>query len=86
MDFVNGLPRISYDSNNVGVIMDQLTESTYFISILIFFSFKRLAFIYIHDIVCLHGVLNVYYLKFKFSVHISLLKNHSERVGCPGQS
>ena len=77
MDFVTGLPRTSHDSDSVGVIMDRLTKSAHFILVQVSFSAERLARIYIHEIVLLHGVLLSYYLRSWFSVHISLLEDFS---------
>ncbi|KAF3676906.1 DNA-binding protein GT-1 [Capsicum annuum] len=56
MDFMTSLPRNSYVSDSVWIIVDRLTKSTYFILIQVSFSAERLACIYIREIMHLHGV------------------------------
>ena len=56
MDFIVRLPRNSRGVDNICVIVDQLTKSTHFLPIHTTFSAKRLARIYIREVVRLHGV------------------------------
>ena len=57
MDFVIDLPRTQTDHNAIWVIVDRLTKSTHFLAIRSTFFLKRLAKLYINEIVKLHGVL-----------------------------
>ncbi|XP_070022997.1 uncharacterized protein [Nicotiana sylvestris] len=56
MDFIVGLPRTQRKFDAVWVIMDRLTKLSYFISVAVSYSSKRLAEIYICKIVRLYGV------------------------------
>lgn len=56
MDFVSSFPHSSRGSNGIWVIVDRLTKSAHFILIRMTFSAKRLAYIYVWEIVHLHGV------------------------------
>ena len=55
MDFVTGLPRTPTSKDAIWVIVDQLTRSAHFLAIRVDFSLKRLARLYINEIVRLHG-------------------------------
>ena len=57
LDFIVGLSRTLKKFNEVWVIVDRLTKSTHFISVVTTYSSEQLAQIYIREIVCLHGVL-----------------------------
>jgi len=56
MDFIVSLPRTQRKFDAVWVIIDRLTKSTYFIPVVVSYSSKRLAEIYIREIVHLHCV------------------------------
>ena len=56
MNFVTGLPRTLGDNNVIWVIMDRLTKSTHFLPMKVNFSMDSLAFLYIKEIVRMHGV------------------------------
>ena len=57
MDFMVGLLRTLEGYNAIWVIVDRLTKSARFIPIKVTYSMKRLAEIYITNVVRLHGVL-----------------------------
>lgn len=71
MDFVTGLPHTSHGSDSVWVIVDQLTKSTHFILVHVSFNVERLTHIYIHEIICHHGVSVsiIFYRGFVFTSH-----------------
>ena len=56
MDFVIRLSRTSQGLDTVWVVVDRQTKSAHFLPIRINYSIKRLAQIYIREIVKLHGV------------------------------
>ena len=56
MDFVVGLPKTPRGLDSIWVIVDRLTKSAHFIPINIRFSLEKLTFLYISEIVRLHGV------------------------------
>ncbi len=56
MDFVIGLPRTHNSHDAVWVILDRLTKSAHFLPVRMDYSLKRLARLYIDEIVRLHGV------------------------------
>ena len=56
MDFMIGLPRTFQKHDTVWVIVDRLTKSAHFLLIQISDSLEKLAFLYITEIVRLHGV------------------------------
>ena len=56
MDFVIGLPMSSGGNNAIWVIIDRLTKSAHFLPMKINFSLKRLAYLYVKEIVRMHGV------------------------------
>ena len=56
MDFVVGLPRTPRGLDSIWVIIDRLTKFAHFIPINIKFSLEKLTFLYISEIVRLHGV------------------------------
>jgi len=56
MDIVVGLPQTLKKFDAVWVIVDRLTKSTHFISVVTTYSSEKLAQIYIREIVRLHGV------------------------------
>ena len=56
MDFVTGLSKILRNNNAVWVIIDRLMKSAHFLPFRIGLSLKRLAGLYIEQIVRLHGV------------------------------
>ncbi|GJW07099.1 reverse transcriptase domain-containing protein [Tanacetum coccineum] len=56
MDFINKLPRTSSGHDSIWVIIDQLTKSAHFLAIREDYKIKRLARLYINEIVARHGV------------------------------
>jgi len=56
MDFVTHLPRTLRKHDFVWVIMDRLTKTAHFLPIDLRISMRKLAQIYIDEIVILHGV------------------------------
>nr|GEZ67167.1 reverse transcriptase domain-containing protein [Tanacetum cinerariifolium] len=56
MDFVLGLPRTPSGYDSIWVIVDRLTKSAYFLPIKKTDSIKKLAQLYLREIVCRHGV------------------------------
>ena len=56
MDFMSGLPRSQRGNDAVWVIVDRLTKSTHFLLVNMKYSLKKLAKLYIDEIVRLHGV------------------------------
>ena len=56
MDFFTRLPRISQGLDTVWVVVDRLTKSAHFLPIQINYSMKRLAQVYIREIVKLRRV------------------------------
>ena len=57
MDFVVGLARTQTDHDVIWVIVDRLTKLAHFLAVCSTFSLKRLAILYIDEVVKLHGVL-----------------------------
>nr|GEZ74423.1 putative reverse transcriptase domain-containing protein [Tanacetum cinerariifolium] len=57
MDFVTKLPRTSSGYDTIWVIVDRLTKSAYFLSMLEDYKIDRLARLYLNEIVARHGVL-----------------------------
>nr|GEY51666.1 putative reverse transcriptase domain-containing protein [Tanacetum cinerariifolium] len=56
MDFVLGLPRTPSEYDSIWVIVDRLTKSTHFLPMKKTDSIKKLAQLYLREIVCRHGV------------------------------
>nr|GFA41469.1 putative reverse transcriptase domain-containing protein [Tanacetum cinerariifolium] len=56
MDFVSGLPRTPSGYDSIWVIVDRLTKSTHFLPMKKTYSIKKLAQLYLKEIVCRHGV------------------------------
>nr|AAL79340.1 Putative 22 kDa kafirin cluster; Ty3-Gypsy type [Oryza sativa]AAM48279.1 Putative 22 kDa kafirin cluster; Ty3-Gypsy type [Oryza sativa Japonica Group]AAP53268.1 retrotransposon protein, putative, Ty3-gypsy subclass [Oryza sativa Japonica Group] len=56
MDFVQGLPTTPAGNDSIWVIVDRLTKSTHFLPVKRNFSLKKLAKLYVKEIVSLHGV------------------------------
>ena len=56
MDFVSGFPFTQHKHDSVWVIVNKLTKSTHFISVMMDYSIDRLANLYVKEIVRLHGV------------------------------
>ena len=56
MDFVMGLPRTQAGFDAIWVIVDRLTKSAHFLPIRANYPLDKLAQLYIHEIVRLHGV------------------------------
>ena len=56
LDFVTHLPRILRKHDSIWVIVDRLTKTTHFLPIDLRISMRKLAHIYIDEIVRLHGV------------------------------
>ncbi|KAG8486371.1 hypothetical protein CXB51_019815 [Gossypium anomalum] len=56
MDFVSGLPVTPRKKDSIWVIVDRLTKSAHFIPVRTDFSLKKLAELYVSEIVRLHGV------------------------------
>ncbi|GJV56773.1 reverse transcriptase domain-containing protein [Tanacetum coccineum] len=63
MDFITKLPRSSGGYDTIWVIVDRLTKSTYFLVLREDYKMKRLAMLYIDEIVARHGV------------HVSIISN-----------
>ena len=56
MDFVTHLPPTSRRHDAVWVIVDQLTKSTHFLVVRMTFTLEEFCWLYIREIVRLHGV------------------------------
>ena len=56
MDFVVGLPKTLGKFDSIWVIVDRLTKSAHFILVKVTYNAKKLAKLYISEIVRLHGV------------------------------
>ena len=56
MDFVTGLPRTLGANNTIWVIVDRLTKSAHFLPMKVNFSMDHLTFLYVKEIVRMHGV------------------------------
>jgi len=54
MDFIMGLPVSASKKNAILVIVDGLTKSVHFLPIRDTWGFKKLAQLYVKEIVCLH--------------------------------
>ena len=57
MDFVTGLPRTQKQHDAIWVIVDRLTKSAHFLPVNVEDSLEKLAQLYVHEILRLHGVL-----------------------------
>ena len=57
MDFMTHLPRTLQGHDAVWVIVDRLTKSTHFLAVRMTFTLERFCWLYIREIVRLHGVL-----------------------------
>ena len=55
MDFVVGLPKTMDKYESIWVIVDRLTKSAHFIPVKVTYNAKKLAKLYISEIVRLHG-------------------------------
>lgn len=62
MDFIGGLPHTSSGFDAIYVIVHWYAKLAHFILIQMYFSSERLIYIHVCEIVCLHGVPNIYYL------------------------
>ena len=56
MDFIVGLPRTFQKHDAVWVIVDRLTKSTHFLQVQASDSLNKLAFLYVFEIMRLHGI------------------------------
>ena len=56
MDFVVGQPLSQHGNDTIWVIMDRLTKSAQFLPMRMTHSMKKLAQLYVDEIVRLHGV------------------------------
>lgn len=56
MDFMVGLSRTIKENHAIWVIVDRLTKSAHFLTVKLAYSMKRLAKIYVEEIVRLHGL------------------------------
>ena len=56
MEFVIRLPRSLGGNNAIWVIIDQLTNFSYFLPMKVNFSLEWLAYLYVKEIVKMHGV------------------------------
>ncbi|GKD99267.1 putative reverse transcriptase domain-containing protein [Tanacetum coccineum] len=56
MDFITKLPRSKSGHDNIWVVVDRLTKSTYFLATHEDYSMEKLAMMYIDEIVVWHGV------------------------------
>ena len=57
MDFMSGLPKSSGVSDSIWVIVDRMTKSAYFLAVKTTDPVRKLARLYLIEIVWLHGVL-----------------------------
>lgn len=73
MDFMVGLPRTSKGSDLIWVVVDRLTKSAHFILIKISYPLKKLAEVYISEIVKLHGILFSIFFRWRSELHIKVL-------------
>ena len=56
MDFVSELPRTQRGHDAIWVIVDRLTKSAHFLPISMKYSLKKLAKLYLDEIIRLHGI------------------------------
>ena len=56
MDFVTGLPKTTKSHDAIWVVIERLTKSAHFILIRMNFLLEWLAYLYVREIVHLHGV------------------------------
>jgi hypothetical protein len=56
MDFIVGLPNTSRHHDSIWVIVDRLTKTTHFLPVHTTQKTEKYIEIYIHQIVCLHGI------------------------------
>jgi hypothetical protein len=56
MDFILGLPMTPTREDSIWVVVDHLTKSAHFILMKVKDLMDKLARLYVHNIVCLHGV------------------------------
>nr|GEU91402.1 putative reverse transcriptase domain-containing protein [Tanacetum cinerariifolium] len=56
MDFINKLPRTCSGHDSIWVIVDRLTKSAHFLAVLEDYKIKKLARLYINEIIARHGV------------------------------
>ena len=56
MDFVKGLPTSTSKKNAIWVIVDRLTKSAHFLAVRTDWSLKKLAEVYVREIIRLHGI------------------------------
>ena len=56
MDFMTGLPRTQRQHDAIWVIVDRLTKSAHFLPVNVEDSLEKLAKLYVHEVVSLHGV------------------------------
>ena len=56
MDFVSSLPLTQKKHDSVWVIIDRLTKSTHFITIMIDYCMDRIVELYVDEIVTMHGI------------------------------
>jgi hypothetical protein len=56
MNFILGLPKAPTREDSIWVVIDRLTKSAHFISMKVKDSMDKLARLYVHNVVCLHGV------------------------------
>nr|GFB95239.1 putative reverse transcriptase domain-containing protein [Tanacetum cinerariifolium] len=56
MDFVNKLPRTRSGHDSIWVIVDRLTKSAHFLAVRDDYKTKKLARLYINEIIARHGV------------------------------
>jgi hypothetical protein len=67
MDFVVGLPRAPSGQDAIWVVVDKLMKSAHFLPIKITDSLEKVAELYAHEVVRLHGV------------PVSIVSNHDSR-------
>lgn len=56
MDFITGFPKTSSGYDSIWVIVDRLTKVAHFIPIKTTYSGKKLAELYMTNVICRHGV------------------------------
>nr|GEU41523.1 hypothetical protein [Tanacetum cinerariifolium] len=76
MDFVTKLPRTSSGHDTIWVILDRLTKSAHFLPIREDYKMKRLARLYLNEIVARHDMLRACILDFggSWDVHLPLVE------------
>ena len=80
MDFVMGLPRTLKGFDAIWVIVDQLTKSTHVLLVKITYGFAQYTYVYIDEIVQLHGVLIFIILNYEPQFMVKFWKAFKETI------